>query len=76
MGAFDLLGSFATSTFQSTAGFSVQALESFATSSVLNVYLGSPFVFLSANIQNIVAYGIIALVLLLPASAFVLYNYY
>lgn len=74
MDPFTLLGTFADSQFATTTGIAMQQITSFATSSVLAVFGYSPFVFIFHNILGIVAYGMIAGVIVIPIGAFVLYK--
>lgn len=68
------LSSLATSTFASTTGFSVEQAMSYATSSILHVYVGTILSFLQNDTKYIISYGMIVIVLLLVTRAFVFWR--
>lgn len=68
----NLLG-MATGTFASTTGFSVEQALSYATSSVVHVYVGTILSFLQNDTRYVIAYGMVTLVLLICVRATVFF---
>lgn len=56
--------------FASTTGIAITQISSFATSSVLDIFGLSPFVFLYQNIASMIGYGMIITICLIGASAY------
>lgn len=64
----------ATSTFASTTGITPAQIASFATSSVMKVYIGTILSFLEKDTRGIIAYGMIILILLVVVRVFIFYK--
>lgn len=75
MDAFDLFNTFVSPDFASSTGITIEHITSFATSSVLSIFGYAPYVFLYHNAAQIIAYGMILGVLVVPISAFIYYKF-
>lgn len=72
MDPFAIFNSLATNAplFASTTGITITQISSFATSSVLDIFGLSPFVFLYVNAASMIGYGMILTIFLVGYTAY------
>lgn len=66
----DLLATYASSTYASTTGFVVTDMTTWATSSILKLFVFTPFVILEKLAANFIAWFVIGSVALLAFACF------
>lgn len=76
MDAFTNLAGYASPDFASTTGVTMQQIGNYATSSVMQVFIGSTLDFIKQNAPEIIAYTMIGLVLLLVVRVFIFWQFY